>query len=114
MGIFCLVQENTCYNAVMKINIDALPGTEFQRDVWRALTQIPRGCTVTYSELAAMSGHPTAVRAVANAIRKNPCAPEIPCHRVVRSDGTIGGYSGLGGIARKRELLATEGICLPC
>ena len=92
------------------IDIDGLPGTKFQHDVWRALTHIPRGKVCTYSELARMSGHPNAVRAVANAVGKNPLPPIIPCHRVVRTDGTIGGYSAPGGIARKRELLAAEGL----
>ncbi len=96
----------------MKININNLPGTDFQRDVWRALARIPRGSVVSYARLAEMAGHPRAVRAVANAVGKNPCAPEIPCHRVVRSDGTIGGYSGHGGVATKRKLLAAEGVLL--
>lgn len=92
------------------IDISALPGTEFQRDVWRALTQIPAGETRTYAELARMCGHPNAVRAVANAVGANPMPPVIPCHRVVRSDGKIGGYSAPGGIMRKRELLTAEGV----
>lgn len=95
---------------ILQIDIDTLAGTQFQRDVWRALTQIPAGETRTYTELAQMAGHPNAVRAVANAVGANPMPPIIPCHRVVRSDGKIGGYSAPGGIARKRELLAAEGI----
>lgn len=91
-----------------EIDIDALPGTKFQHDVWRALTKIPRGETRTYTQVAIMSGHPNAVRAVANAIGKNPMPPIIPCHRVVRADGGIGGYSGPGGIAKKRQLLDSE------
>jgi len=91
-----------------KINIDKLPGTDFQRDVWRALMKIPCGQTVTYAQLAEMAGHGTAVRAVANAVGKNPCAPDIPCHRVIRSDGSIGGYSAPGGIEMKKKLLAAE------
>ena len=90
------------------INIDKLNGTEFQKDVWRALTRIPRGTTVTYKQVAEMIGRPNAVRAVGSAVGKNPCAPEIPCHRVVRSDGGLGGYSGPGGIATKKKLLAAE------
>ena len=92
------------------IDIDTLPGTAFQRDVWRAMTQIPAGETRTYKQLARMAGHPTAIRAVANAVGANPMPPIIPCHRVVRSDGKIGGYSAPGGINRKRELLAAEGL----
>ena len=59
----------------------------------------------TYSEVAKSIGKPLAVCAVANAIGKNPLAPQIPCHRVIRSDGTLGGYSGKGGIKTKRLLL---------
>lgn len=95
-----------------KIDFDALKGTPFQRDVWRALCRIPAGTTVTYTQLARMSGHPRAIRAVANAVGKNPLPPLIPCHRVIRRDGTIGGYSGPGGLARKRELLRAEGVNL--
>ena len=91
-----------------KIDVDKLAGTDFQRDVWRALLKIPRGETVSYKRLAMMAGHPRAIRAVANAVGKNPCAPDIPCHRVIRSDGGIGGYSGAGGIAAKKKLLAEE------
>lgn len=91
-------------------DINKLPGTDFQHDVWHALTQIPHGKTVTYSELAKMAGHPRAVRAVANAVGRNPMPPIIPCHRVVRGDGSIGGYSAPGGIATKRELLRAEGV----
>ncbi|MDR1027016.1 MAG: MGMT family protein [Rickettsiales bacterium] len=94
----------------MKIDIDALPGTDFQRSVWRGLTTIPRGETITYGELARRIGRPRAVRAVANAVGKNPCAPEIPCHRVLAKNG-IGGYSGPGGIATKLRLLREEGVC---
>ncbi len=92
------------------IDINNLPGTQFQHDVWRALMQIPRGTVKTYAELAKMSGHPNAVRAVANAVGKNPMPPTIPCHRVIRSDGNIGGYSAPGGVMRKIELLKSEGV----
>ena len=92
--------------------IQALPGTPFQKEVWLALTKIPKGSVVTYAELAQHIGRPTAVRAVANAVGANPCAPEIPCHRVVRSDGTLGGYSAKGGVKAKRALLKAEGVVL--
>ena len=95
---------------ISNIDFDTLPGTPFQHDVWRALCTVPHGTTVTYQQLAKMAGHPSAVRAVANAVGKNPIPPIIPCHRVIRSDGRIGGYSGPGGIAQKRALLHTEGI----
>ncbi len=94
----------------MLISIDDLPGTRFQRDVWRALTEIPSGAVVTYKQLASMAGHPLAVRAVANAVGANPMAPQIPCHRVIRSDGKIGGYSAPGGIKTKKDLLRSEGV----
>jgi len=81
-------------------------GTPFQRAVWRRLQKIPRGQTVTYAEVAQAIGRPRAVRAVANACACNAIALAIPCHRVVRSDGTLGGYRW--GVALKRRLLAIE------
>ena len=89
-----------------------LKGTKFQLKVWNYLKKIPRGKVKTYSEVAKSIGKPLAVRAVANAIGKNPLAPLIPCHRVIRSDGSLGGYSGKGGIKTKRLLLKKEGITL--
>ena len=89
-----------------------LAGTKFQLKVWAYLRKIPRGSVKTYSQVARDIGKPLAVRAVANAIGKNPYAPKIPCHRVIRSDGTIGGYSGKGGLKTKRFLLKKEGIKL--
>ena len=87
-----------------------MKGTPFQIMVWEALKTIPRGETRTYTEIAQQIGRPKAVRAVANAIGKNPYAPEIPCHRVVRTDGSLGGYSGPGGIEAKIRLLREEGV----
>ena len=89
-----------------------LIGTEFQLKVWAYLKNIPRGSVKTYSQVAKDIGKPLAVRAVANAIGKNPYAPKIPCHRVIRSDGSLGGYSGKGGVKTKRFLLKKEGIRL--
>ncbi len=89
-----------------------LIGTKFQLKVWAYLKKIPRGSIKTYSQVAKGIGKPLAVRAVANAIAKNPLAPQIPCHRVIRSDGSLGGYSGKGGIKNKRFLLKKEGITL--
>ena len=89
-----------------------LKGTKFQLKVWNYLKKIPYGKVKTYSEVAKSIGKPLAVRAVANAIGKNPLAPQIPCHRVIRSDGSLGGYSGKGGIKTKRLLLKKEGIKL--
>ena len=87
-----------------------MEGTPFQILVWEALKTIPRGETRTYLQIAQQIGKPKAVRAVANAIGKNPYAPEIPCHRVVRTDGSLGGYSGTGGIETKIRLLRNEGV----
>ena len=89
-----------------------LIGTEFQLKVWVYLRKIPRGSVKTYSQVAKAIGNPLAARAVANAIGKNPYAPKIPCHRVVSSDGSLGGYSGKGGVKTKRFLLKKEGIRL--
>ena len=89
-----------------------LIGTKFQQKVWAYLRKIPRGSVKTYSQVAKGIGKPLAARAVANAIGKNPYAPKIPCHRVIRSDGSLGGYSGKGGIKTKRLLLKKEGISL--
>ena len=81
-------------------------GTEFQMSVWSALSQIPLGETRSYFEVAEMVGEPRAVRAVANACASNPVPLIIPCHRVIRKDGSLGGY-GLG-IGRKKALLRRE------
>ena len=89
-----------------------LKGTEFQLKVWAYLRKIPRGSVKTYSQVAKDIGKPLAVRAVANAIGKNPYAPKIPCPRVIRSDGSLGGYSGKGGLKTKKFLLKKEGIKL--
>ena len=89
-----------------------LIGTKFQLKVWAYLRKIPCGSVKTYSQVAKAIGKPLAVRAVANAIGKNPYAPRIPCHRVIRSDRSLGGYSGKGGIKTKKLLLKREGITL--
>ena len=86
--------------------------TPFQRKVWLYLKKIPRGKVKTYSDVAKAIGKPLAVRAVANAIAKNPYAPRIPCHRVIRSDGSLGGYSGKGGVKTKKLLLKKEGVTI--
>ena len=89
-----------------------LIGTKFELKVWAYLKKIPCGSVKTYSQVAKSIGKPLAVRAVANAIGKNPYPPKIPCHRVIRSDGSLGGYSGKGGIKTKKLLLKKEGITL--
>ena len=87
-----------------------LKGTKFQLKVWNFLKKIPKGTVKTYSEVAKAIRKPLAVRAVANAIAKNPYPIQIPCHRVIRSDGSLGGYSGEGGVKKKKNLLKKEGI----
>ena len=91
----------------MKLN-----GTKFQLKVWKYLTKIPPGTVKTYKDIAILLKKPNAARAVANACAKNPFAPFIPCHRVVRSDGKLGGYSGYGGVKTKKKLLKKEGYFL--
>lgn len=90
--------------------IDTLPvetaGTPFQREVWRALREIPCGTTVSYGELARRIGRPAAVRAVGLANGSNPIGVVVPCHRVIGSNGSLTGYGG--GIERKRWLLDHE------
>ena len=85
-------------------------GTPFQRRVWEAMQLIPRGRVTTYGEIARYLGSPGAVRAVGTAVGRNPFAPTIPCHRVVRSDGRIGNYSGGEGVKTKIALLNEEGV----
>ena len=77
--------------------------------VWEEIKKIPKGSVKTYKEIASILGKPNSSRAVANACAKNPLIIEIPCHRVIRSDGFLGGYSGEGGIQKKSELLIEEG-----
>jgi methylated-DNA-[protein]-cysteine S-methyltransferase len=85
-----------------------LEGTEFQRRVWNALAAIPFGQVRSYQEVARAIGRPGASRAVGQANHMNPVAPIIPCHRVVTSGGTLGGYGG--GMPLKRALLEHEGV----
>lgn len=85
-----------------------LQGTDFQREVWNQLLAIPAGATRTYGDIATAINRPRATRAVAQACGANPVAVIVPCHRVVMSDGSIGGYSGLPGV--KKALLEAEGV----
>ncbi|HSA59239.1 MAG TPA: MGMT family protein [bacterium] len=96
--------------------IDGLRATSFQKRVWKALLTIPRGEVRTYAWVAQKIGRPQAVRAVGNAVGRNPLAPAVPCHRVVRTGWSplkgraslVGGYSGRGGIKTKLALLKKE------
>ena len=89
-----------------------LKGTKFQLKVWKYLKSIKKGTVKTYKEVAIAIKRPKSARAVANACAKNPYAPKIPCHRVIRSDGSLGGYSGKGGIKQKLRLLRYEKVSI--
>lgn len=88
-----------------------MQGSAFQQQVWMALRDIPAGSTISYRDLAGRIGRPKAVRAVASACGANPVAVIVPCHRVIRSDGNLGGYHW--GIERKRALLDREAAQTP-
>ena len=89
-----------------------LKGTDFQIKVWKFLKKIKKGEVKTYKEVAIAIKRPKAARAVANACAKNPYAPKIPCHRVIRSDGTLGGFSSPGGTKTKKKMLMKEGFSI--
>ena len=89
-----------------------MKGTNFQLKVWKYLKTIPKGTVKTYKQVAIAIKSPKSARAVANACGKNPYAPKIPCHRVIRSDGGLGGYSGRGGIKTKLRLLRSEKVVI--
>jgi O-6-methylguanine DNA methyltransferase len=96
----------------VRIDLDLRGHTDFERDVWQKALEIPRGEVRPYGWIAAEIGRPKAVRAVGTALGHNPVPLIVPCHRVVRSDGTIGQYS-LGGPGNKRAILSAEGLDLP-
>lgn len=108
--VFAQVEEQLAAYFTGELTTFDLPlapaGTEFQRRVWTALREIPYGATVTYGELAAELGRPTASRAVGLANGRNPISIVVPCHRVVGSSGALTGYGG--GLERKRFLLDLE------
>ncbi|MDE1855392.1 MAG: MGMT family protein [Candidatus Micrarchaeota archaeon] len=83
--------------------------TSFQKEVLIATAAIPKGETRTYKQIAAAVHRPHAYRAVGSVMRINPLAPTIPCHRVVKSDGSLGDYSGRGGTKTKERMLRQEG-----
>lgn len=85
-------------------------GTKFEQKVWKELWKIPYGKTVSYQDIAKRVGSPKAVRAVGQANKKNPFPIVIPCHRVIASDGNLGGYAY--GVEMKKKLLRLEGIQL--
>ena len=89
-----------------------LNGTKFQIKVWNYVKTIRKGEVKTYKQVAIGIKSPKSARAVANACAKNPYAPKIPCHRVIRTDGSLGGYSAKGGIKKKKLLLIRDGFKL--
>jgi len=91
--------------------LDLSAGSPFAQRVWRAALEIPFGQTMSYRQLAERIGAPGAARAVGHALGANPIAVVVPCHRVLRADGSLGGYAG--GLETKRVLLAHEGIAKP-
>ncbi len=91
--------------ALDAIEIDP-PGTEFQRAVWEAIREVPAGRTASYQDIARAVGKPSAYRAVGTATGRNPVGIAVPCHRIVRADGGLGGYGG--GLDRKEWFLAHE------
>ncbi len=101
------MQGNSVFFVLMNIK-----GTKFQIKVWKFLKKIPKGTVKTYKEVAIAINKPKSARAVANACAKNPYSPKIPCHRVIRSDGGLGGYSGRGGLKTKKKLLKNEGYLI--
>ena len=100
-----MVKSNSKKQKFMKLQ----NGTKFEIKVWNSISKIPRGEVRTYKELAIQINRPKSARAVANACGKNPYPVKIPCHRVIRSDGKLGGYSGKGGTKTKKKLLKNEG-----
>lgn len=84
--------------------------TYFQKKILKTVLEIPKGRVRSYAWVAEKAGFPKAYRAVGNCMRVNPFAPKVPCHRVISSEGSIGGYSG--GVEKKRKLLKEEGVIL--
>jgi methylated-DNA-[protein]-cysteine S-methyltransferase len=95
--------------ALDRVTVDQ-PGGPFLQEAWRVMRQIPPGATLTYAELAAKAGRPRAVRAAGSACARNLVAPFVPCHRILRTGGSLGGY--YYGVAVKEWLLAHEGAIL--
>ena len=106
------LQQLTAYfkgeRQAFDLPLDTSLGTEFQQRVWQQLQRIPHGETISYATLAQRVGNPKGFRAVANANGKNPFSIIIPCHRVIASDGKLGGYTG--GLDKKTYLLALEDV----
>jgi len=106
---YCSLHRKKCKETGF-FNLMILKGTKFQIKVWKYLLKIPKGKVKTYKQVAIGINRPKSARAVANACASNPYAPKVPCHRVIRSDGTLGGYSAAGGKKAKEKLLKKEGF----
>jgi O-6-methylguanine DNA methyltransferase len=111
-GLASAISRRLAGDRRVKIDLDLRGHTDFERDVWRKALEIPRGEVRPYGWIASEIGRPKAVRAVGTALGHNPVPLIVPCHRVVRTDGTIGQYS-LGGPENKRTILEAEGLDLP-
>ncbi len=103
--------ENVDFSTDPAVNLDLL--SPFDRKVLQTCRKIPPGETTTYGDLAVRVGHPGAARAVGSALAHNPIPLIIPCHRVLRSDGSLGGFSAPGGLTTKQNLLRHEGSLIP-
>lgn len=90
------------------IEPEFLTGSEFEKKIWKAAFSIPSGVTTSYGKLAGMAGYPSAARAAGNALGKNPIMIIVPCHRVIRGDGGIGGF--FAGTNLKKKLLQLEAL----
>lgn len=106
-AMFVENQNINSSNFIMDVTKLSLVGTDFQIKVWQAVLKIPSGKIVTYQEIANEIGRPKSHRAVANALASNKIAYFIPCHRVIRKDGKLGGYKW--GTEKKSSLLKSEG-----
>lgn len=95
-------------NSIWETRILSSGASSFSQRVWKAMLKIPRGKVASYQTIAKMAGNVNASRAVGNACNKNPFAPDVPCHRVVASDGSLGGYAH--GSVKKIALLNKEGV----
>lgn len=103
-----LVEYFAGERAGFDVALDMSGGTAFQRRVWRACARIPYGQVRSYGELAGMAGRPRSARAVGGAMGANPLPIVVPCHRVIRSDGSLGGFGS--GLPIKKKLLRLEGV----
>lgn len=104
LSVFSMVVSHSIW--VKKIQ--SSNASPFYQSVWLAMLQIPRGKVSTYGEIARAIGNPRAARAIGGACNQNPFAPDVPCHRIVSSDGKLGGYAH--GSAKKIALLKKEGV----